>query len=158
MKIEIDTLQDNAVISLLQAHLKDMYATSPPESVHALDIEALKSADVTFWCAREESGEPLGCIALTQLNARQGEIKSMRTTECSRGKGVATAMLQHLIEEAEQRGYNTLSLETGSQEFFLPSRGLYEKFGFTYCEPFGDYTPDPNSCFMELKLTQEKTH
>ncbi|MGF1683987.1 GNAT family N-acetyltransferase [Photobacterium minamisatsumaniensis] len=152
MQIAVDKLEDKGVIQLLEEHLADMYATSPPESVHALDLDALKSPSITFWSARY-NGEVLGCVALKTLNTKQAEIKSMRTTESSRGLGVATKLLEHLISEAHNQGYETLSLETGSMDFFKPARNLYEKYGFSYCQPFGDYKLDPNSLFMELNLS-----
>ena len=149
--IAIDSLQDEGVLMLLEEHLADMHATSPPESIHALDTNALRAPDITFWCARE-NGVPLGCIALKQLNATEAEIKSMRTTANSRGKGIGAALLENLLSEASSRGYMTLSLETGSQDFFKPACRLYEKFGFQYCGPFADYTDDPNSLFMSLDI------
>ncbi len=153
MEISIDNLENEGVIKLLEEHLADMYANSPPESVHALDIKALKSPNITFWCARE-NGKALGCIALKQLNSKEAEIKSMRTTASSRGKGVGTALLQHLLTEAKRQGYEKLSLETGAMDFFKPAHALYKNFGFQLCGPFGDYELDANSYFMELKLPQ----
>ncbi len=149
--IAVDALEDDGVIRLLEEHLADMRATSPPESIHALDAGALRSPDITFWCARE-NGEAIGCIALKRLSAGAGEVKSMRTSARHRGRGVAAQLLAHLLGEARARGYSKLSLETGSMDFFAPARTLYEKFGFHYCEPFADYCDDPNSVFMELTL------
>ncbi len=151
MKIQLDPLQDQAVIALLGEHLADMYANSPPESVHALDVAALRAPNITFWSAREQ-GEILGCIALKRLADDSGEIKSMRTRAHSRGRGIAAALLQTLLDEARRRGYRNLYLETGIQPFFTPAHSLYHKFGFAPCGPFADYGPDPNSCFMRLSL------
>ncbi|GGQ18907.1 GNAT family N-acetyltransferase [Shewanella litoralis] len=147
MEIQVDDLQDAGVIELLQAHLADMYATSPPESVHALDIDALAHPSITFWCAKLQ-GEVLGCVAIKQLNETHGEIKSMRTSAAARNQGVATELLLHLLNEAKRRGYQQLSLETGSMDFFAPARRLYQRHGFEYCGPFADYQADPNSLFM----------
>ena len=151
MKVEIDHLEDEGVIKLLEEHLADMHATSPPESIHALDVESLKAPDITFWCARK-NGQALGCIALKQLTPAHAEIKSMRTTEASRGKGVGSSLLEHLLAEVADRGYESVSLETGSQDFFISARRLYERCGFEYCEPFSDYKLDPNSLFMTLEI------
>ncbi|MGB6137812.1 MAG: GNAT family N-acetyltransferase [Shewanella sp.] len=147
MDILLDDLQDAGVIELLQAHLADMYATSPPESVHALDIDALSHPSITFWCAKRQ-GEVIGCVAIKELNNTHGEIKSMRTSVAARNQGVATALLLHLLREAKRRGYQQLSLETGSMDFFAPARRLYQRHGFEYCGPFADYQADPNSLFM----------
>jgi putative acetyltransferase len=143
------------VRQLLTEHLADMFATSPPDSVHALDPSALSNESVTFWTAREE-GVLLGCGALKELDARQGEIKSMRTTSRARGRGVATLVLTRIVDVASQRHYERVCLETGTQQFFAPARRLYIRNGFTVCEPFADYLPDPNSVFMSLKLKADE--
>ncbi len=123
MEILLDGLQDPGVIELLQAHLADMYATSPPESVHALDIDALSHSSITFWCAKRQ-GEVIGCVAIKELNKTHGEIKSMRTSAAARNQGVATALLLHLLDEAKRRGYQQLSLETGSMDFFCTRKTI----------------------------------
>jgi putative acetyltransferase len=155
----IDIAQDDPnradVHQLLAQHLADMFATSPPESVHALDPVALSNEPVTFWTARED-GVLLGCGALKELDARQGEIKSMRTTPGARGRGVATLVLTRIVDVARQRHYERLWLETGSEQFFAPARGLYSRNGFTACGPFADYVRDPNSVFMSLALDADE--
>ncbi|EDL70442.1 GNAT family N-acetyltransferase [Vibrio campbellii] len=152
MKIEVDNLERAEVIALLEEHLQDMYAMSPPESVHALDLDKLKAPEVTFWTGWKEK-QLLGCAAIKELDEQHAELKSMRTTPSARGQGVASQLLIHVIEQAKQKGLRRLSLETGSMEFFEPARLLYEKHGFVYCEPFGDYELDPNSQFMTLELS-----
>ncbi len=147
MRIEVDDPTRADVLALLEEHLADMYATSPPESVHALDPTALTVPSITFWTVRED-GALLGCGALKELDAGHGEIKSMRTATAARGRGVAGLLLTHILATAQQRGYARISLETGSQEFFAPARRLYQRAGFVVCGPFGDYRPDPNSVFM----------
>ena len=137
---------------LLDEHLADMFATSPAESVHALDHGALAGPDITFWTARDDGGVLLGCGALKDLGAGEGEIKSMRTARPARGRGVAALLLGRILDEAGQRGYRRLLLETGSQQFFDPARRLYARHGFVPCPPFAGYQPDPNSVFMARSL------
>lgn len=151
MEIKVDDLQGSEVCELLQEHLESVARYSPPESVHALDIEALRKREITFWTAWE-NGELLGCGALKELNSKHAEIKSMRTASRHLRKGVATNLLNHIIEEAKRRGYSRLSLETGSMEAFEAARKLYASFGFAYCEPFADYVEDPYSVFMSREL------
>jgi putative acetyltransferase len=151
MKIEIDDLSRPAIHALLDEHLQGMYALSPPESVHALDLEKLRRPEITFWSAWDDS-LLLGCGALKELNPRHGEIKSMRTPAALRRKGAGRALLAHIIGVATSRCYEHLSLETGSMAAFKPAQKLYESFGFTYSGPFGDYVEDPNSVFMTLRL------
>jgi putative acetyltransferase len=151
VRIAIDDPGVPDVRALLEEHLRDMRAHSPPESVHALDVGKLQHPDITFWTARE-GALLLGCGALKQLDSVHGEIKSMRTPAALRRQGAGRAMLVHIIEVARGRGYERLSLETGSMDAFLPAQRLYQRHGFAYCEPFGEYRPDPNSVFMTLEL------
>ena len=151
MDIEIDSPARPDVTQLLGEHLADMHATSPPESVHALDVDALTAPEITFWTARRD-GELLGCGALKELDPGHGELKSMRTTTAARGTGVGKALLVHLVAEGRSRGYSRLSLETGPQEFFAPARRLYASQGFTDCGRFADYPEDPYSVYFTLSL------
>ena len=151
MEIKVDDLSGAGVRALLEEHLRHMHSVSPPESVHALDLRALRRPEVSFWTVWEGE-ELLGCGALKELDARHGEIKSMRTAAAHLRKGVAARLLEHILAEAGRRGYTRLSLETGSQDYFEPARRLYARFGFTYCEPFADYTEDPNSVYMTRTL------
>lgn len=153
MQIRVDDLAGREIRALLAEHLRDMHQLSPPESVHALDLTALLKPEITFWTVWSQH-ELLGCGALKELAPAHGEVKSMRTASAHRRKGVARAMLQHIIAEALKRSYARLSLETGSMPAFEPARSLYESHGFTYCSPFGDYTDDPNSVFLTRTLDQ----
>lgn len=151
MRIEIDDLTRPEVHALLADHLADMHATSPAESVHALDLTGLRRPDVTMWTLWDD-GALLGCAALRELSPDAGEIKSMRTVAEARGRGLGRLLLEHVITEAQRRGYRRLSLETGSQDFFAPARRLYARHGFIECPPFGDYTLDPNSVYMTREV------
>ncbi|MEO2074063.1 MAG: GNAT family N-acetyltransferase [Bacillus sp. (in: firmicutes)] len=151
MEIRSDDLTGPEIASLISEHLYNMSLNSPPESIHALNLQQLRKPEITFWSAWD-SGELLGCGALKELNSEHGEIKSMRTSALHLRKGVAKRMLQHLIEEAKLRGYQRVSLETGSMDAFEPARRLYANFGFQNCKPFSDYKEDPNSVFMTLEL------
>lgn len=148
----IDDLEGDAINALLQQHLDDMQAYSPPESMHALDLSGLRKPGITVWSAWRD-GTLLGCGALMELDARHAEIKSMRIDNRYRGQGLGRAILDHLQGEAGKRGYTRLSLETGSTDEFLPARRLYESAGFHYCDPFGDYQLDPWSVFMTRELS-----
>lgn len=147
MEIRIDDLTSAEIAELLEEHLRDMYAASPPESVHALDLSKLRKPEITFWSAWVGS-DLVGCGALKELEPGHAEIKSMRSANRFRGTGVGKKMLEHILQVARERNYTRLSLETGTQDFFLPARKLYERYGFEYCGPFADYAEDPYSAFM----------
>lgn len=151
LNIKIDDLTGPEVAALIGEHLQNMAQHSPPESIHALNLDRLRKPEITFWSAWEE-GELLGCGALKELDALHGEVKSMRTASAHLRKGVAGRILQHVIEEARRRGYRRLSLETGSMAAFEPARRLYASFGFQECGPFADYVLDENSVFMTKEL------
>lgn len=151
MDIRVDDLSSSEVAELLSDHLQNMRLHSPLESIHALDLNALRQRDITFWCVWE-NGELLGCGALKELAYEHAEIKSMKTSIKHLRKGVASHMLRYILAEAEKRTYRRVSLETGSMEAFVPARQLYAKFGFKYCQPFAGYIKDPNSVFMTKEL------
>jgi putative acetyltransferase len=152
MEIRVDDLSSPEVQALVEEHLASMRRASPPESCHALGLEELKKPDIAFWTAWNDENELLGCGALKALDQKHGEVKSMRTARAHLRKGVATRLLQQIIAEARRRGYERLSLETGSMEEFAPARGLYSKFGFKECGPFGSYVEDPYSVYMTMRL------
>ena len=150
-RIELDDLTGPEIHALLAEHLRNMRELSPPGSMHALDVNGLRSPDVTFWSVWD-GGTLVGCGALKELTATHGEVKSMRTRLELRRRGAGRAVLAHMIDEARRRGYERLSLETGCSDAFKPAQRLYESFGFTYCGPFADYVDDPNSVFMTKLL------
>lgn len=151
MNIRIDDLNGPEIARLLTEHMDDMRMTSPPESIHALFLDELRKPEITVWTLWK-TAQLAGCGALLELNAIHGEVKSMRTTNNFRRQGVAAKLLHHIIAEAKDRGYERVSLETGSMSYFKPARELYMRFGFKYCDPFGTYIEDPNSVFMSMKL------
>jgi len=153
LQFRLDDLRDPRIAEFLREHLADMRAVSPPESVHALDLAGLRQPSIRFWSAWTDGGRMLaGTGALKHLGGGHGEIKSMRTARSLRGRGVASAILVHLLTQARAMGWQRLSLETGSQPFFAPARRLYARHGFVPCPPFEGYRPDPASCFMTRLL------
>jgi len=149
--IRVDDLRGSEIIGLLQAHLDHMRAISPPESVHALDLDALRKSDITFWTMWQDD-TLIGCGALRELDPLHGEIKSMHTPQAMRGNGYGRLMVTHVLDEARRRGYKRLSLETGATDDFIAARSLYAAFGFQTCPPFGNYFEDPFSTCMTLEL------
>jgi len=151
MDIRIDDLQGAAIAALLQVHLDAMHQHSPPESVHALDLDALRHPSITFWTAWD--GDALmGCGALKTLSTTHAELKSMRTAAGHERKGVARALLRHIEAAARAKGVQQISLETGTNAPFFPAHRLYESEGFKDCGPFADYQLDSFSRFMTKAL------
>ena len=152
VQIVVDDLSGPQIATFLDEHVQEMRSITPsPESKHALDFDDLRKPEITFWSVMDGS-TLIGCGAIKRLDASHAEMKSMRTAPARRRDGIASMLLEHIITEATRMGFTRISLETGSYEFFLPARKLYEKFGFEYCGPFADYQADPNSVFMTRHL------
>lgn len=151
MEVRIDDLSGPEIALFLDEHIRDMRDVSPPESKHALDLDGLRQPDITFWTVWDGS-ELIGCGAIKELDTHHAEIKSMRTSPSLRGRGVASMLLSHMLREARLRGFQRVSLETGSMPFFEAARRLYIRHGFSECAPFAAYKEDPNSVFMTLEL------
>jgi putative acetyltransferase len=151
MRIVVDDLSGPEIAAFLTEHVRQMHEITPIDNAYALDLDGLRRPDITFWTAVDGT-TVVGCAALKHLDPTHAELKSMRTTPARTRTGVASRLLEHVIGAARLRGYRRISLETGTDEFFLPARRLYEKFGFHYCDPFGDYTPSPYNTFMTRAL------
>ena len=151
MQLLEDDLSGPEIARFLRQHLEEMHRITPLGSVHALALEDLRRPEITFWSAWE-GDELVGCGALKELDSRSGEIKSMRTAETRRGRGIGSRILDHIVREAERRGYRFLVLETGALPAFAAARSFYERHGFEPCGPFADYRDDPNSVFMTRSL------
>lgn len=152
---KLDPVTDDRVLAFLEEHLEDMRRVSPPESVHALDPEQLRGPGLhvwTGWTAAEAQPALVATCALKVLDAGHLELKSMRVAAAHRGSGAAQQVLDHVLAQARALGATRISLETGTEAFFAPARRFYERNGFVACAPFGNYQPDPNSCFMRLEL------
>lgn len=152
MQIERHDLSGPEIKEFLEAHLTQMREVTPEGSKHALDLDALRSADVSFWVVRDDDGRIVGSAALKDLGNAEAEVKSMRSEPTLQRSGIATKLLEHMLDVARRRGIVRVSLETGAGAFFEPARKLYEKHGFTPCAPFGDYRHDPNSAYYTLEL------
>ena len=150
-EISIDDPRAEDVLELLERHLVFSRSNTPPEDVHALDVDGLLDPSVTFFSFRRE-GELLAVAALKRIDEHHAELKSMHTAQAARGRGIGRAMVEHLLATARERGFDRVSIETGSQPAFASARSLYTRAGFEPCEPFGDYRPSPNSTFMRISL------
>jgi putative acetyltransferase len=155
MRIELDNLSRPQVLALLEEHLRNMYELSPPEKVFAFDASKLRAPEVSFFTIWDDE-TLMGCAALKELSAAEGEIKSMRTPRTLRRCGAGRALLAHLIEVARGRNYQALFLETGRHPDFGAAQSLYRSAGFRPCGPFGPYVENSNSVFMSMRLDTQR--
>lgn len=151
MELREGGLADARVDALIRHHLAEARATTPQDNAHALGPEALLHADISFWAAWDDE-TLLGFGALRQLSPDHGEIKSMRTAPDHLRRGVARAILDHLVALARTRGYTRVSLETGTAPLFDAANRMYESAGFTDGPPFGGYPESPHNRFMTRSL------
>lgn len=144
-------LDHGSVRALLDLHFRDMHEHSPAGSCFVLDLSGLKRPDIEAWVFWQDD-QALGMGALRRLSPGHGEIKSMRTRPDALGRGIAAALLAHIVEEARARGLRRLSLETGSGPAFEAALSLYLSRGFIEGGPFADYRPSPFNRFLHLAL------
>jgi putative acetyltransferase len=147
--LSIEPAHPGAARPLIEASHRLMQSLFPAESNHYLSLDALAGPDVRFLIARD-GDTVLGCGAL-KLCDGYGEVKSMFTAPEGRGRGIAAAILTRLEAEARAARLPCLRLETG--DLLHEAHRLYARHGFEVCGPFGDYTDDPRSLFMEKRLT-----
>jgi putative acetyltransferase len=145
--IAVDDPRVDDVRTLLDRHLAFAREVTPPDHVHAMEVDDLVDPSVTFFSARRD-GVLLGVGALKRLDESHAEVKSMHTSESARGQGVGRAMVGHLLAVAADRGYQRVSLETGTID------ALYTTVGFEPCAPFGEYTDNPHSACMTIDLAE----
>ncbi len=151
MLIIEDDLTGEAIQELLRIHAEDMLISSPEGACHFFDLEGLQAPDVTVWSIWD--GDSLaGCGALREIDASHGEVKSMRTADAHLGRGVGRQMLRHIVDTGYRRGYERISLETGSSPRFDAAINLYESYGFVRCHPFDTYEANDFSVFYSLLL------
>lgn len=132
-----------ALIAELDAYQSALY---PPESHHALDLTSVAADRVLFVLARDDTGRAIGCGAVV-LSPEYGELKRMYVRPEQRGLGIAKKVLQMLESAAAKSDCSLLKLETGPSQ--PEALGFYARCGYQPCGPFGTYTDDPLSVFMQ---------
>ena len=143
---------DNPEVNeLLTKHFVELRAASPEGSAHVLDIPGLKVPSIKFWSLWDNE-KLIGCGALKFLDNEHGEFKSIRIHDNFRKQGHGLNVINHLINEAKKLKIKRLSIETGASDFFIPARKLFNKTGFTACEPFAHYKKDINSVYLTMLI------
>jgi putative acetyltransferase len=149
--IREDDLTGDQVRALVALHLEDERSKAPAEFSFALDLSGLQAPDITVWTAW--AGPRIaGLVALRDLGDGSGEVKSMRTDPQHLRRGVASALIRHIVAEARRRGMTELVLETGKDASYEPAAALYLRHGFRDGDPYADYQPSPYNRFLHLPL------
>ncbi len=142
---QLDVIQ---LIDELDAYQKPLY---PEESHHGIDVDALMQPNVVFAVVRAPKGHAIGCGAVV-VEPGYGELKRMYVRPGHRRNGIAKELLAFLEAEAIARGCILLTLETGVHQH--AALNLYQRAGYVRCGPFGSYTDDPHSIFMQKPAAQ----
>ena len=82
----------------------------------------------------ESIGFAAGCICLKKLSASIGELKRLYVRPAYRGKGIGKKMVEKVLDEARQIGYETIRLD--STKYMTEAHNLYRSFGFQEIEPY----------------------
>ena len=95
-------------------------------------------------------GESVGCGGLARFDASTAEIRRMYVVPEARGRRIARAVLDALLDRARGAGYARVRLETGFAQ--QAAIRLYEQAGFTPIPCWGPYATDERSICLELEL------
>ena len=97
----------------------------------------------------EDGHRLIGMVALRQFEGAIGEMKRLFVRADARGHGLATDLVNHVIDEARHRNYAEIRLDT--LPMMTSAQSLYESFGFEDIEPYYQ-TPIAGTRFMALRL------
>ena len=98
-----------------------------------------------------EGDEPAGAVAYRMFEPGVCEMKRLYVRPPFRGRGLARELANELIEDARQRGFRTMLLDTLAS--MAAARGLYRDLGFVPGAPYYD-NPLPGVMFMALELSE----
>jgi GNAT superfamily N-acetyltransferase len=147
---------ERSVAALLRRSEEYSRSLYPPESVHILPVDELRSPAVHFLVARDhEDGPVTGCGAVVLQPGGCAEVKRMFVDPAVRRRGVGARILGALEAYAHDAGARVVRLETGTSQPEAVS--LYRRLGYAERGPFGDYRDDPLSVFMEKLLGDRDT-
>lgn len=93
----------------------------------AEDFAALLTRDYCVYYVAEVDGEVAGCCGMTNI-CNEGNIDNVVVAEKFRGQGIATALLEKLLEEGDSLGVTAYTLEVRVSN--APAIHVYEKLGF----------------------------
>ena len=113
-------------------HLKEKYA-APEGAIYILTAD----------------GTDIGCIALRKINPVTCEVKRVFLQLPYRGLGLGRLMMERVIDDARQAGYQEMVLDT--LPIMTGACGLYRRMGFLPTEKYND-NPLPYAIYMKLAL------
>ncbi|GAB5448080.1 GNAT family N-acetyltransferase [Gymnodinialimonas sp.] len=151
MQTRLCAPDDPALAPLIARHRAHAAEDYPAESQHNMDGTTLAAQGVRLFVSWLD-GAAIAMGGWKPFGATSAELKSMHVLPEARGQGAGRAIVDAILGDARAAGRQEIFLETGSLSPHAAARRLYERSGFAYCPPFGDYTDDPNSVFMHRAL------
>lgn len=111
------------------------------------DFAALLTRDYCMYYVAEVDGEVVGCCGMTNI-CNEGNIDNVVVAEKYRGQGIATALLERLLEEGDSLGITAYTLEVRVSN--APAIHVYEKLGFVSegIRPNFYEKPTEDACIM----------
>lgn len=142
-----DPRTSDAEVLLRESHTL-MQALFAAEDNHFLSIDELCADNIQLFIARVD-GVAAASGALKVVDG-YGEVKSMFTAREYRSRGLGHAILKQIEDAARAEGLSVLRLETG--DLLHEAHRLYNRHGFSERGPFGDYSDNDASIFLEKQL------
>ncbi len=96
-----------------------------------------------------------GCIALRKLEANICEMKRLFVREDFRGAGIGKILIEKLIAEAREIGYEKMRLDTYPPKM-SKAVALYKSYGFYEIKPYY-HNPYGDTLFMEADIKKALT-
>ena len=122
--MEVSIGNDPALIRLAQG-IRYQVFTCEQRIPAELDLDGLD--EESFHALATEQGEPIATARLTLKEDRSSTLARVAVSEAYRSAGVASAVVQALMQHAQEIGATSIELHAHSH-----LKGYYEKFGFEF--------------------------
>ena len=94
--------------------------------------------------------EAVGCGCFKKYNQNTAELKRMFVSPTARGLGIAQMIIKELENDARNKGFETMILETLYKQ--IEAINLYQKVGFEIVENYEPYEGLTNSVCMSKAI------
>jgi putative acetyltransferase len=143
-------LDDPDVLGLLDALTSELGAAGyTAAQTFGYTAEQLHRSNVHMVGAQVD-GELVGIGGLELQGDRVGELKRFFVRRERRGTGVASAILNALLDHARAHQLELVRLETGDKQH--AAMAFYRRHGFVDIPPFGPYLTSQTSVCMQRSI------
>lgn len=141
-----DSTDFRALVALLDRYLAIMDGDDHAFYDQYNKVDAIKEVVVAY-----HNEKPAGCGAIKKYSDEAAEVKRMYVLPEFRGLGIAKSILTELETWAAELGFCACILETGKGQ--IEAVHLYQNFGYSVTENYGQYQNIENSICMKKVLT-----